>query len=281
MKHRQSKCTRNYVVNLERLLSIVAVLSALLGFVSPTPAADPSGEEIIKRMLDTFYYGGKDQRARVAMKLINAQGNVRERNLTMLRLNVGNSGDQRYYIFFHSPADVKGTAFLVWKYPRADDDRWIYIPAIKLVKRIAADDKRSSFVGSDFSYEDISGRDITDETHQFVKREELDGRPAFVVESKPTTPMDYARRLVWVDAERWLPLKEEYYDTQGQISRVFTATEVAQIGGVWTVTGRRMANRKSDHRTEVSLSNVEYGVGLTEDIFTERYLRNPPARWVR
>lgn len=253
----------------------------LFGVIAPAVAADPSGEEIIKRSLDTFYYSGKDQKARVSMKLVNAQGSVRERNLTMLRLNVGTSGDQRYYLFFHSPADVKGTAFLVWKYPRAEDDRWIYIPAINLVKRIAADDKRSSFVGSDFTYEDVSGRDLADETHQLVKREELDGRPTFVVESKPKASMDYVRRLVWVDAERWLPLKEEYYDAQGQILRVFTATKVEQLSGVWTATGRTMTNQKSGHRTEASLADVEYGVGLSADIFTERYLRNPPARWIR
>src|SRR3990172_7753363 len=201
MKHRQSKCTRNYVVNLERLLSIVAVLTALLGFVSPAPAADPSGEEIIKRMLDTFYYGGKDQRARVAMKLINAQGNVRERNLTMLRLNVGNSGDQRYYIFFHSPADVKGTAFLVWKYPRADDAGGIYIPGIKLVRGLGADDKRSSFVGSDFSYEDISGRDIEEDNHTLLREEKYEGKELFVVKSIPKDEKsaDFGYKISWVD----------------------------------------------------------------------------------
>jgi outer membrane lipoprotein-sorting protein len=270
MKLQRSKPTRS--------LSLAVIL---LAFVAPAFAAEPSGEEVIKRSLDTFYYGGKDQKARVSMKLINAQGSVRERNLTMLRLNVGTSGDQRYYLFFHSPADVKGTAFLVWKYPRAEDDRWIYIPAISLVKRIAADDKRSSFVGSDFTYEDVSGRDLADETHQLLRREEFDGRPTFVVESKPKVAIDYVRRLVWVDAERWLPLKEEYYDAQGQILRVFTATKVEQPNGVWTVTGRTMANPKSGQRTEVSLDNVEYGVGLSPDIFTERYLRNPPAKWIR
>jgi outer membrane lipoprotein-sorting protein len=255
------------------------VMASTLAFQAA--AAEPSGEEIIKQSLDNYYYGGKDQRVQVDMKLINAQGSTRERSLTMLRLNVGNSGDQKYYIFFHSPADVKGTAFLVWKYPRAEDDRWIYIPAIKLVKRIAADDTRSSFVGSDFTYEDVSGRDVTDETHQLLKREDLNGRPTFLIESKPKAPMDYTRRVVWVDSERWLPLKEEYYDNQDQLMRTFSADKVEQINSVWTVTERTMKNIKSSHRTEVRLSNVEYDVGLSEDIFTERYLRTPPPKWVR
>jgi len=257
------------------LLAALAVLSA------PARAADPSGEEIVKRSLEMFYYAGNDMRAKVRMKLINAQGNVRERELTMLRINLGKSGDQRYYIYFHGPADVKGTSFLVWKYPGKDSDRWIYVPALRLVKRIAADDKRSSFVGSDFTYEDVSGRDLVDETHALVRKEELGGRPTYVVESKPKTVIDYSRRLSWIDAERWLPLKEEFFDPRNQPLRTFTADKVEQTGTQWTVVARSMKNPQSGHRTEVTYQAVEYDVGLRQKIFTERYLRDAPAQWVR
>ncbi|MDO8597038.1 MAG: outer membrane lipoprotein-sorting protein, partial [Sulfuricaulis sp.] len=106
---------------------------------APARAADPSADEIVKRSLETFYYAGNDMRSKVRMKLINAQGKVREREMTMLRINLGKLGDQRYTIYFHGPADVKGTSFLVWKYPAKEDDRWIFVPTLKLVKRIAAD----------------------------------------------------------------------------------------------------------------------------------------------
>ena len=257
------------------LVAAVAVVSA------PARAADPSGEEIVKRSLEAFYYAGNDIRAKVQMKLINPQGQVREREMTMLRINLGKSGDQRYYIFFHGPADVKGTSFLVWKYPGKDSDRWIYVPALKLVKRIAADDKRSSFVGSDFTYEDVSGRNLQDETHALVRKEELGGRPAYVVESKPKTVIDYSRRLSWIDSERWLPLKEEYFDARNQPLRTFTADKVEQTGKQWTVMARSMKNLQSAHRTEVVYQAMEYDIGLKQDIFTERYLRDAPAQWVR
>lgn len=247
----------------------------------PPSRISPSVDKIVARSLETFYYAGEDQRTRVSMRLINSQGKERKRVMTLLRKNLGPAGEQRYYIYFHEPADVKGTAFLVWKYPAREDDRWIFIPAIKLVRRIAADDKRSSFVGSDFTYEDVSGREVEDETHSLLGEETLEGRPVFKIESTPKAKVDYVRRLSWIDRERGLPLKEEYYDVRGELLRTFTADEVREVDGHWTATRRSMRDAQSGHRTEVIYEEVNYGVGLGEDLFSERYLRRPPRQWVR
>ncbi len=264
----------------QRIMFCFLLAVAAVG-MAPARAAAPSADEIIKRSLESFYYAGDSMRTRVSMKLINRDGNVRQRDMTVLRLNLGNSGDQRYYIYFHGPADIRGTSFLIWKYPTRDDDRWIYVPTLKQVKRISVDDKRSSFVGSDFTYEDVSGRDLDDETHVFLREEEFGGRPTFVVESKPKMPGDYSRRVSWIDRQRWLPLKEEYFDARNEPLRTFTADTVEQISGLWAVTARTMKNLQSGHRTEVQLRSTEYRVGITPDIFTERYLRDVPVQWVR
>lgn len=253
----------------------------LLSALPPAWAGAPGGEEIVRRSLDNFYSMGNDMRVRVAMRLINAQGQVREREMTMLRLDTGAGGEQRYGIYFHAPGDIKGTAFLVWKYPAREDDRWIYVPALKLVKRIAADDKRSSFVGSDFTYEDVSGRDAEDETHTLVRDEVLAGRPVHVVESRPKATLDYARRLSWIDRERWLPLKEEYLNERGEVIRVFTADRVEEQDHHWTVTARSMKNMQNGHHTEVVFKEIRYDVGLKPELFTERHLRDAPAQWVK
>ncbi len=247
----------------------------------PSSRISPSMDKIVARSLETFYYAGEDQRTRVTMRLINPQGKERRREMTLLRKNLGGAGEQRYYIYFHEPADVKGTAFMVWKYLGREDDRWIFIPAIRLVRRIAADDKRSSFVGSDFTYEDVSGRDVEDETHSLLAEETLDGRPVYRIESVPKVKVDYVRRLSWIDLERGLPLKEEYYDVRGKLLRTFTADEVREVDGHWTATRRTMRDAQSGHRTEVVYQEVEYGVGLGEDLFSERYLRRPPRQWIR
>ena len=249
--------------------------------VAVAPALAEEADAIVARSLNAFYAAAEDQRTRVTMRLINAQGKERRRVMTLLRKDLGTEGEQRYYIYFHEPADVKGTTFMVWKYPAREDDRWIFIPAIKLVRRIAADDKRSSFVGSDFTYEDVSGREVDDETHRLLGESTLDERPVFEIESVPREPVGYARRLSWVDRERALPLKEEYYDARGELLRVFTAYEVREVSGHWTSVRRSMRDAQSGHRTEVVYDEVAYDVGLDADLFTERYLQRPPRQWIR
>jgi outer membrane lipoprotein-sorting protein len=244
---------------------------------TPAHAQVPAAEEIVQKQLKAYYQAGKDFQAKVEMRLVNAQGSQRQRLMNMLRTNVGTEGDQRYLVIFEAPADVRGMGFLVWKYARKEDDRWLYFPALKAVKRVAADDKRSSFVGSDFTYEDISGRDADEERHTLLRQEDLADRPVYVLESQPRSPAAYAKRISWVDRERWLPLKEEYHDAEGKLQRVFKAEKVESIGGVWTVTARSMLNSQSGHRTEVVFKSVRYDGGLAEDLFTERSLRNPPA----
>lgn len=240
-------------------------------------AQAPTAEEIVQKQLRAHYQAGKDFQARIEMRLTNTQGSQRQRLMNMLRVNAGTEGDQRYLVIFDTPADVRGMGFLVWKYAKKEDDRWLYFPALKAVKRVAADDKRSSFVGSDFTYEDISGRDADEERHTLLRQEDLAERPAYVLESLPKSPAAYAKRISWVDRERWLPLKEEYFDAEGKPQRVFKAEKVENIGGHWTVTARSMLNSQTGHRTEVVFKSVRYDSGLAEDLFTERSLRNPPS----
>jgi outer membrane lipoprotein-sorting protein len=260
--------------------NLVALITALT-FAAPVSASAQamSAQDMVRKELAAFYYAGTDMSAHVSMRLINDQGNVRERDMTMLRLNTDKEksalGNQDYMMVFSAPADVRGMSFLIYKYPQAEDDRWMYFPALKATKRIAADDKKSSFVGSDFTYEDVSGRDLNEEKHTFVRADEVAGRKVYVVESKPTGNTDYGRRLIWIDQERWLPLKEEYFDSQGKPLRTFAADKVEQIGGQWTITVRSMKNIQSGHRTEVQFKDVQYNRGFDADMFTERNMKNP------
>ena len=258
-------------------LVLLAISAGLTGLLPAGASAQIPASEIAKRSLDAFYASGRDMQVRVSMVLTNSQGGERKRELTLYRKNMATGGDQRYFMYFHAPPDVKGTTFLVWKYPGKDDDRWIYIPAIKLVRRIAASDKRSSFVGSDFTYEDVSGRDPTDETHTLLREEALGDRSCYVLESRPVAGADYAKRVSWIDRERWIPLKEEYFDSRERMVRVFTADTVEEIGKHWTVTHRTMKNLQAGQRTEVTFQNVVYDQGLADNLFTERTLREPPA----
>jgi outer membrane lipoprotein-sorting protein len=258
-------------------LCCLALVAALALPCGQAAAQAPAAEEIVQKQLAAFYFAGKDFQARIAMRLTNAQGAKRERTMTMLRTNVGTAGDQRYLVSFEAPADVRGMGFLVWKHAKQDTERWLYFPALKAVKRVAADDKRSSFVGSDFSYEDISGRQVGEEQHVLLRQEALGDRPVYVIDSKPKVVATYARRMSWIDRERWLPLKEDYFDSEGKPMRVFKAEKVEQVAGHWTVVERSMTSVATGHRTDVVFSQVRYDTGLGEDSFTERSLRSSPA----
>ncbi|MBI5562518.1 MAG: outer membrane lipoprotein-sorting protein [Deltaproteobacteria bacterium] len=252
-------------------------LSALLVAASARAAAP---EEIMRSSQAAFLYQGKDFKARVVMRLTGKTGAERIRELTMLRKNSGApGGDQKYFIYFYKPADVKDMTFMVYKYPKKDDDRWLFIPALNMVRRIAAQDKASSFVGSDFTYEDVSGRDIDDDAHVLVKEERLGSSDCYVVKSAPKEGgMDYAYKLSWIDKGNYLPLKEEYYDGRSGLYKVFSADEIKTISGIPTVTRRAMKNLSSGHKTEAEFTRVEYNTGIEDSLFSERFLKQPPKK---
>jgi hypothetical protein len=267
-----------------RLALAVAVFGSL---DVPAQTSAPSPEraaQIIEKSQAAFYYPGGDMRARVAMELITAEGKKRTRVLTMLRKNESDGKRQRYFLYFHEPGDVRRTAFLVWKYPEKDDDRWIFIPAVNMTRRIAARDSRSSFVGSDFTYEDVSGRDVAADTHLLLREEKLGSSTCFLIQSTPKAAADFSKKLSWIDQATLLPLKEEYYDAQNKLARVFTADKIETVSGKGaypTITKRTMQSVQSGHRTEVVFEGVAYDAGMEADVFTERALQQPPQKWIQ
>lgn len=261
---------------------MIRYLVVLIIMLLPFEVSALTADEVMKKSQAAFLYQGKDFKARVMMKLISKGGAERIRELTMLRKNYGDvGGEQKFFIYFFQPADVKDMTFMVYKYPARDDDRWLFIPAINMVRRIAAQDKRSSFVGSDFTYEDVSGRDIEDDTHTIVKEEKLGGKDCYVIKSTPkAADVDYSYKLSWIDKTNFLPLKEEYYDRKGELYKVFTADEIKDIKGFPTVTKRTMKNLQSGHMTEVTFTKSDYNIGIEDSLFSERFLKQPPKKWI-
>jgi len=256
----------------------IGIIVALL----PLQAWAFTGEEIMKKSQAAFLYPGKDFKARVVMKLINKDGQERVREMTMLRKNFGEpGGEQKYFMYFFQPADVKDMSFMTYKYPARDDDRWMFIPAVNMVKRIAAQDKRSSFVGSDFTYEDVSGRDIEEDNHVFERDGAVGNRDCYVVKSTPKgTDADFGFKLTWVDKTNFLPIKEDQYDKKGARYKQFSADEVADVKGIPTAVKRTMKNLQTSHRTEVTYLKTDYDLGIEDSLFSERFLRQPPRKWV-
>ena len=258
--------------------SIAVVLAALLaGRVAV--GADLSVQEIVKRAEHMAYYQGKDGRAEVRMTITDSQGRTRNRRFVILRRDVADGGDQKFYVYFLEPADVRKMVYMVWKHTDRDDDRWLYLPALDLVKRIAASDKRTSFAGSHFFYEDVSGRSINDDTHTLVETTPQH----YVINNIPKDPktVEFSSYKVWIDRKTFMPVKAEYLDKNGRKYRVVEALEIKEIQGFPTVVKSRVRDLRSGGNTVSEFTKIRYDVGIPERIFTERYLRRAPRRYLR
>lgn len=232
--------------------------------------------EVANRAAAVSYYQGDDGRADVAMVITDARGRVRNRAMTILRKDTGGDlGEQRFFVYFREPADVSRTTFLVWKKPDGDDDRWLYRPALDLVRRIAASDERTSFVGSHFFYEDVSGRSPSEDAHELVETTDT----YYVLKSTPKDPasVEFDHYVSWIHKETLIPVRTEYHKAEGGPYRRYEALKVETIDGRPTVTAARMADLERGGETTLTYSGVRYDTGLDDDIFEERYLRNPPA----
>lgn len=257
-------------------------LVLLMLLLIPLEVFASTADDVMKKSQAAFLYPGKDFKARVLMKLISEGGQERVREMTMLRKNYGPpGGEQKYFIYFYRPADVKDMTFMVYKYPGRDADRWLFIPALNMVRRIAARDKYSSFVGSDFTYEDVSGRDLSEDTHAMVKEDKYNGKECYIVKSTPkAADMEYSYKLSWIDKSDFLPIKEEYYDKRGELYKVFSADEIKSVKGFPTIMRRTMKNLQSRHMTQVTYLKADYNVGIEDSLFSERFLKQPPRKWI-
>ncbi len=254
------------------LFSIITSIIVLISG-SAVHAEELSADKIIEMANDASYYAGKDGSTSVKMTIVDSSGDTRIREFMILRKNMDNK-DQKFYIYFKAPADVRKMAYLVWKHADEDDDRWLWLPALNLKKRIAPGDKRTSFVGSDFFYEDVSGRGTDEDFHELVKTDNA----RYLIKNIPKEPdsVEFAYYNVWISKETFLPEKAEYYDKNSKLYRRVEAKKVVIIQGYPTVTESVASDLAAGTSTINSFENVKYDIGLKEKIFTERFLRRPP-----
>jgi hypothetical protein len=290
IKQLGDKLIRYYQVVLNHnLLTSLAFMLVLISQSLPVNADSLSVDEIVNQVNKTVYYQGKSGRASVQMTIIDSQGRERERRFTILRLDEASSddlsdnaynSDQKFYVYFQRPADVNKMAFLVWKHiGETDDDRWLYLPALDLVKRIAAADQRTSFVGSDYFYEDVSGRDINADKHEL--QEVTDNY--YVLKHTPKDPnsVEFSHYIMYVHKTSFIPVQTVYFDKNGTKYRVATALGVETINDYPTVTQASMEDLRTGSKTLMNYSAISYDIDVPDDIFSERYLRRAPIKYLR
>lgn len=222
---------------------------------------------------------GRDSRAELRMRLFDRHGRVRERVMMLLALRGSAGKGDRTLVRFSYPNDIKNTGFLVWEHPDADDERFLYLPALGRVRRIAGQEKQESFVGSDLSYEDIGGRDVAEYTYAFADANATwtaaDGakHPAWALESRAKDKnADYPRSISLVRKDNFVIVHADIFNARNERVKVFDVKKLERVDGIWTVLSLVVANERDNTRTELETTAIRYNVGLSENDFTRRQL---------
>ncbi len=218
--------------------------------------------------------GFENQTADMTMILRNRHGQESERQIRNRTMEVDGDGDKAL-IIFDQPRDVKGTAFLNYTHATGPDDQWLYLPALKRVKRIASNNKSGPFMGSEFAYEDISSQEVEKYTYKYLRDETLDGADHFVVERYPKDENSgYTRQVAWYDQAEYRLQKVDYYDRKGDLLKTLTYHGYQQyLDQYWRADRMEMVNHQTGKSTTLLWSNYNFRVGLTDRDFDQSTLK--------
>ena len=251
------------------------LLVLLMGLVSLASAetAEEKGLAIALEA-DARDTGWGDFQAKMSMLLRNRHGEESLRQMRVKGLEVEGDGDKTL-IVFDEPRDVKGTALLTFSHKVKDDDQWLYLPALKRVKRIASRNKSGPFMGSEFAYEDLASQEVEKYTYKYIRDDELDGTPVFIIERYPVSKYSgYTRQLVWVDKERYIPLKIEFYDRKNSLLKTLTFKGYQQyLDRFWRAEEMFMQNHQTGKSTLLTWKDYRFRTGLTDADFTRNSLK--------
>lgn len=212
--------------------------------------------------------------------LINRRGEERKRHTFWKRKDYDgkDSLDTKILIYFDYPEKIKGTSFLTWSYmdTERDDDQWLYLPALRKIRRISGDNKEDSFLGTDFTFDDMGDRQVWEDMYKLLRTEEYAGKECYVVEAIPKEILKkknyiYSKKIFWIWKGEWVILKGEYYDWK---ERHFKSLKMDwhKVDNIWTPRKFQMKNLHTGHKTIIDISNAVYNTGLSEDIFSKRSL---------
>lgn len=244
-----------------KIMVLLVVVALLLPGVQSW-AEDLTGDEILKKEEEN----GLDSVIMVSeMTIVHKSGAKRVREIKSWM-----KGDDYTLVRFLSPANVKGVGFLSVK-----DDDWLYLPALGKVRRIATKEKGGSFMGSDFSYEDIGGGSwVEDYNAKLLGTEKYEGHDCYVLELLPKDPEDisYSKLKRWVDKENFYSMKTEYYDKHGDLLKIMYSSEFEKIEGLWIARKIEMQNVQEGSKTIIISKEVQLNPEIPDSMFTTRQL---------
>lgn len=250
----------------------ISLLSCVFAFGAANAGDLTDGGSIMEKVYNRP--SGKDMKAHLTMTLENSRGGKRIRSIQQF-LKTDKTVEKKL-MFFLEPADVRNTAFMNWSYAESgkSDDQWIYLPALKRIKRISSSAKNDYFMGSDFTYDDLGDRHPSEDIHKVVGTEVVDGKKCHVVESvSKEKGYMYSRTVTWVIDGVWIGLKKEFYDGNGELLKTLRVKEYDEVGGYWTVRHTEMHNVQRQHTTRMELTDIQYDTGISDNLFSERTMQ--------
>ena len=250
-----------------------AILLALLSFTSLAESPEERGLAIATEA-DRRDTGFGDYTSDVKMILRNKQGQESIREIRSKTLEVEGDGDKSLTIF-DKPRDVQGTALLSFTHKEGPDDQWLYLPALKRVKRIASDNKSGPFMGSEFAYEDIASQEVEKYTYKYLRDDTLDGLEVFVFERYPVDEKSgYTRQIIWMDKEHYKERKIEFYDRKDSLLKTLVLADYHQhLDQYWRAHDMYMENHQTGKNTRLLQSNYNFRSGLTDRDFDKNALK--------
>ncbi len=258
----------------KQVLPVVLLASTFtmsFGVVAETP--EEQGLAISKEAKNRDK-GWQDNSANMRMVLRNKQGEESVREIVTKTLEVENDGDKALTIF-NQPRDVKGTAFLSFSHPVGPDDQWLYLPALKRVKRISSSNKSGPFMGTEFSFEDLSSFEVEKYTYKYIGDETLNGLDNFVVEQYPVDENSgYTRRIVWLDKDEYRIQKTDFYDRKNSLLKTLTFQDYQQyLSKYWRANKAEMINHQTGKSTTLEWTNYAFKTGLQDADFNRNALK--------
>ena len=259
------------MIRTKQLLMVAALL--ITPAITSAETAEQKGLAIAVEA-DKRDTGFADQTASMVMELRNKHGDVSTRTIRIKTLEVIGDGDKSMSIF-DKPADVKGTAFLTYSHAIKPDEQWLYLPALKRVKRINSKNKSGPFMGSEFAYEDLASQEIEKYTYKFIRDENIDGVDYFVTERYPAYEHSgYTKQLAWVDKDKYVAKKIEFYDRKNDLLKTLTNKDYQQyLGQYWRPDEMLMVNHQTGKSTVLTWKDYKFKTGLNDKNFSRNSLK--------
>lgn len=214
----------------------------------------------------------KSQRYEGTLEVVDSKRKISTKRWTYERL--GSAGESKAVLRFAAPAEVKGVALLIFNHPDRASDQWMWTPAVNRERRIAFQDRRTRFFGTDFTFEDLEERDVDKSGYRLLGEESLDGAACWRIEATPKSDArsQYTKILIWIRKDNYTFLQVESYERE-VLRRRLKYSDYERVQDIWTARKLEMHDLKQDSRTILKLEKLQYNAPIPPENFTLQALR--------